>query len=127
MSNENKRGVVLLSNLDHDGMTFPQGTEFDFGDDEFEAALVAAGVAKWAKGPVPEAVTKAQLLEAIAHSGMRPVFDSVFADNPRHAQLFDLAIDVRRYAPVVADLATAAEKSEAEIDDLFRLAATFNL
>ena len=51
MSNENKRGVVLLSALNHDGMTFPEGSEFDFGDDEFEVALVAAGVAQWAKGP----------------------------------------------------------------------------
>lgn len=120
----NKRGVVLLSALDHDGMTLPAGTEIDFGDDEFEGALVSAGVAKFGKGTVPNSVTPLQAMGAIELSGLKPVLDLVFTSNTRAAQMFSLATEVRRSSQIVGALAMAAGKSETEIDDLFRLAAT---
>jgi hypothetical protein len=122
MANDNRRGVVLLSDLDHDGMTLPVGTEMDFGDDEYEAALVAAGVAKWGKGAVPDAITPLQALAAIEKAGMKPVLDGVFAENPRAAVMFNLATEIRRSSPMVEALRVAADKTAGEIDDLFRAA-----
>lgn len=123
-ANSNQKGVVLLSDLDHDGMTLPAGAEIDFGDDEFEAALVASGAARWGKGPVPASVTPLQAMNAIEKAGLAAALEAVFAANPRARQMFALATEVRRSSPIVAGLAQAAEKTEAEIDDLFRLAAT---
>jgi hypothetical protein len=124
MANDNRRGVVLLSDLNHDGMTLPKGTELDLGDDELESALVAAGAARWGKGAMPDAITPLQALAAIEAAGMKPVFDAVMAQNPRAAQMFTLATEVKRGSAIVEGLRLASDKTAGEIDDLFRLAAT---
>jgi hypothetical protein len=124
MANDNKRGVVLLGDLEHEGMLLKAGTEIDFGDDEFEAALVASGSASWGKGAVPEAVTPLQAMAAIEQVGLKPVFDAVMGSNPRAMQMFNLATEVKRSSQIVEGLRLAAGKSHNEIDDLFRQAAT---
>jgi hypothetical protein len=124
MANDNKRGVILLQALEHDGMTLPVGFEMDFGDDEYEAALVGAGVARWGKGVVPETITPVQAITAIEMAGMKPAFDVVMASNPRASQMFTLATEVKRGSAIVEGLRQASGKTSGEIDDLFRLAAT---
>jgi hypothetical protein len=124
MANDNKRGVVLLSDLDLEGMLVKAGTEIDFGDDEYEGALVASGVARWGKGPVPESITPLQAMTAIERAGMKPVFDMVMAGNPRAMQMFTLATEVKRTSALVEGLRQAAGKTPGDIDDLFRLGAT---
>ena len=69
-------------------------------------------------------VTKAQFREALDHSGMTPFFDLLLTAGEQRAQIFELAIEVYRGASIVTELAFIAGKSEAEMDDLFRLAAT---
>jgi len=81
-------------------------------------------VARWGKGPVPEAVTPLQALAAIEAAGMKPVFDAVMGANARASQMFNLATEVKRQSAIVEGLRQAAGKTSAEIDDLFRLAET---
>ena len=120
----NKRGIILLSDLEMDGLTIPSGSEIELGDDELESSLVGAGVAKWGKGVVPDAITPLQALAAIEAAGMKPAFDAVMAGNPRAAQMFTLASEIKRSSAIVEGLRGAAAKSAGEIDDLFRLAVT---
>jgi hypothetical protein len=122
--NDNKRGVVLLSDLEHEGMTMPAGKEIDFGDDLFEASLVAAGIAEWGKGPVPDSITPLQAMTSIEMSEMAVAFGNVMSSNPRAQQMFSLATEIKRTSPIVEGLRLAAGKTAGEIDDLFRLAAT---
>lgn len=121
--NKNQRGIILLSALDHDGVTLPAGAEITFLDDDLEMALVAAGVARWGKGPVPDSVKPLQILAAIEQAGLKPVLDQIFAADPRAEMMFALASDVRRASPVIDGLRAAANLTVADIDDLFRAAA----
>ena len=122
--NGNTRGIILLSDLEMDGFTIPQGSEIELDDDELEASLVNAGVARWGKGAVPASVTPLQALAAIEAAGIKPVFDAVMGGNARAAMMFNLASEIKRESAIVEGLRQAADKSPAQIDDLFRLAAT---
>jgi hypothetical protein len=121
---DNQRGVVLLQALELDGMTIPAGTEIDLGGNELETSLVAAGIARWGKGPVPSTITPLQALTAIETAGMKEVFDAVMAANPRAALMFSLTSEVQRGSAIVEGLRIKAGKTTGEIDDLFRLAGT---
>jgi hypothetical protein len=75
--------------------------------------------------PVPEAVTPYQARKALLASGMLDQVEALMAQAPREAQLaWEYAIEVRRDDPFIALMAGQLGLTDAQVDDLFRLAAT---
>lgn len=76
--------------------------------------------------PVPDSVSPRQIRRALNQLGLRATVDAAIAMLPQDARDdWDYALEVRRDWPLVASLAAGLGKTEAEIDDIFRLAATF--
>lgn len=93
-----------------------------------EAVLVAAVAATYAPqaAPVPAEVTPLQMRRALNAAGLRPAVESAVAAAPQDARdAWEFASVIRRDDPVLAAVGAALGKTAAEIDDLFRAAASF--
>lgn len=75
--------------------------------------------------PIPQAVTRAQLKLALLAEGRLDDAGTAIqaAARPRKIEWAERD-NFRRNAPVIADLAAALSLNDAQVDDLFRLAAT---
>lgn len=108
------------------------------GDSSLE--LTAEALAAWLATPpvvppppVPESVGPAQLRIAIRHlhgitsGAVYAVISAIpdAADQDDARDLWEYATVIRRDHPLIASLAAAFELASAQIDDVFRLAATF--
>jgi len=75
--------------------------------------------------PVPESVTKLQLVRALRQTEHKAAFDAALNVAPADTQEdWSLAVEIRRDDPLVASFASELDVSSADVDDLFRLAAT---
>jgi hypothetical protein len=75
---------------------------------------------------VPAEVTPLQMRRALNTSGLRTVVESAVAAAPQDARdAWEFASVIRRDDPILAGMAAALGKTDAEIDALFILAATF--
>lgn len=73
---------------------------------------------------VPEKVTDLQFRLALSMLGLRDAAEKIVEDgSPDIRDYWDRAVAIHRGHPFVVQAARALKKSEAEIDDLFRLAA----
>jgi hypothetical protein len=74
---------------------------------------------------VPESVTPRQARLALLAAGLLDTVESAIAAGSRADQItWEFAVDVRRDYPMIANLGTALGLTSAQIDDLFRTAAT---
>jgi len=74
--------------------------------------------------PVPSSVTPLQLVRALRQVGLKAAFDAAIDADAEAKEDFALAREIERDDPLVASMATALGKTSAEVDDIFRLAAT---
>lgn len=76
--------------------------------------------------PVPAAVTPAQIRLAILSTpGLQPVMDAYVADMDAETRIrWEYSTSVSRQDPAVIAAAAWASITDAQLDDLFRLAAT---
>jgi hypothetical protein len=75
--------------------------------------------------PVPEAVTPRQARLALLGAGLLDTVEATIAAGSRADQItWEFAVDVRRDYSMIANLGTALGLTSAQIDDLFRTAAT---
>lgn len=75
--------------------------------------------------PVPTSVTKLQLVRALRRAGLKASFDTAMsAASAETREDWSLAVSIARADPLVVSFAAALGKSDAEADDLFRLAST---
>ena len=132
-------------------MITAQDIETVFGFEPFSISLIVEGnrprteppltpaqqarlLAAWPDGPLtatPAEVTNAQFRLALIDSGIMP--DSVLAAiraiadpvaRARSLALWEYANHIQRANPLIAQLAPAFNLTDAQVDDLFRLAAT---
>lgn len=74
---------------------------------------------------VPGSVHPVQMRKALRQSGLKPVFDSWLASQDEDVQdTWEYSTVIHRNNPLIAAAATATNRTEKEIDDLFRLAAS---
>ncbi|MBJ7543270.1 hypothetical protein [Rhodomicrobium udaipurense] len=93
----------------------------------YQAWLAAGGVpspAPVVSEPVPASVTPLQIVRALRQAGLKGAFDAALAVDAEAKEDFNLAREIERDDPLVASIATALGKTSAEVDDIFRLAAT---
>ena len=75
--------------------------------------------------PVPESVTPRQARLALLNADLLDAVEAAIAAGSRADQItWEFAVDVRRDYPMIANLGTALGLTSAQIDDLFRTAAT---
>lgn len=77
--------------------------------------------------PVPDAVTPWQMRKALNATGKRSLVDAMLANQQTPRDVIDgweVASEWRRNDPVLLMMAGQLGMTDAEIDDLFRLAAT---
>jgi len=80
-----------------------------------------------AKQTVPSRVSMRQARLALLQAGLLGDVDAAVVAAGGAAQIeWEYAQEVRRNAPLVASIATAANLTDAQLDDLFRLAVTFD-
>jgi hypothetical protein len=90
----------------------------------------AAKRAEWeaeasAPTPVPQSVTPRQARLALLGAGLLDAVEAAIAQGPRADQItWEFAVDVRRDYALIENLGTALGLTSAEIDNLFRTAAT---
>lgn len=76
--------------------------------------------------PVPQSVTPLQMRKALRQIGLKAAVDEYVALLDEEArEEWDFCSEIRRDHAVLNAGAAALGKSEAEVDDLFRLAATY--
>lgn len=74
---------------------------------------------------VPQEVSPLQMRRALRALGLKPAIDAFVASKGDEAQeAWDYAVAIRRDDPLVELARAALGKSQAELDDIFRLAAT---
>lgn len=75
--------------------------------------------------PVPFSVTPLQIRKALRQVGLKAAVDSYLATLPEEvAEEWEYALEVRRDNPTLLAAADALGMTEAQADDLFRLAAS---
>jgi hypothetical protein len=83
----------------------------------------------WVQGPppVPQAVTPFQASLALLQFGMLDAVESAVASASRETQLaWNKATTIERNSPFVASMSATLGLNNAQLDNLFTLAATFN-
>lgn len=92
------------------------------------AQIVAAAEASNAgtlPAPVPVAVTPRQARLALLSAGLLDAVEASIAAGPRADQItWEFAVDVRRDYPMIENMRTALGLTSAQVDALFRTAAT---
>jgi hypothetical protein len=74
---------------------------------------------------VPQSVTPRQARLALLNADLLDAVEAAIAAGPRADQItWEFAVDVRRDYPMISNLGTALGLTSAQIDDLFRTAAT---
>ena len=75
--------------------------------------------------PVPASASPLQIRKALRQMGLKASIDAYIATQDDETQeSWEYAVQIDRDNPLIAAAADELEKTEAEIDDLFRLAAT---
>lgn len=75
--------------------------------------------------PVPEHVSPLQIRKALRQQGLKSAIDQYVATLSEEAQEeWEYATQIERRHPLIVAAATLLNKTEAEVDDLFRLAAS---
>lgn len=75
--------------------------------------------------PVPQSVTPLQARRALRQAGLIDQVNTAAAASPETKDAWEFASSVERNSVFVATLATALGLSDSQVDDLFRIAATF--
>lgn len=76
--------------------------------------------------PPPEAVTPLQMRRALLQQGLLDDVAAFVEASPLETRLaWEYAVEIRRDDAMLNEAASALGKTSAEVDDLFRLAATF--
>lgn len=101
------------------------GVQVQMSDAEAAAIRAEWEAAASAPAPVPASVTPRQARLALLNAGLLDQVEAAIAAGPRADQItWEFAVDVRRDYPMIANLGTALGFTDAQIDDLFRTAAT---
>jgi hypothetical protein len=75
---------------------------------------------------VPQSVTPWQMRRALNQLGLRATVESAVAAGDQDARDgWEFALEIRRDNPLLAGMAAALGMTDAQLDDLFRLAASF--
>ena len=76
--------------------------------------------------PAPSSVTPLQMRRALRQLNMRDAVEAAVAGaDPDTKDAWEFATIIVRSDPIIAAMAAALGKTEQEVDDLFRLASTF--
>jgi len=76
--------------------------------------------------PVPQSVSPWQMRRALNQLGLRAMVEAAVAAGDQDARDgWDYALEIRRDNPLLAGMASALGMTNAQLDDLFRLAASF--
>lgn len=76
--------------------------------------------------PIPASVTPWQMRRALNQLGLRAAVEAAVASADQDTKDgWDYALEIRRDNPLIAGMGAALGMTEAQLDDLFRLAATF--
>lgn len=120
------------------GAPFTDETLAEWNNDVYPCVEVPSGVTPapgwtYADGtftqasvrPVPAAVTPLQARKALTAAGLRAAADAAIQAAGQDAiDAWEYATEIQRTNPLVAGIASALNQSEADIDNLFRLAET---
>lgn len=81
----------------------------------------------WVPGPapVPQSVTPLQARRAMRQAGVLDAVKAAVANDPEMQDAFDYAISFNREGTFIGNAQALLQWTDAQIDDLFRLAATF--
>lgn len=91
---------------------------------ELEAAIAA--LSETSGNPVPRAVTPLQMRKALRAAGLKPIIDAAMTKAPDEVrEEWEYATVVLRDNATLEALAKSIGKTDEELDELFRLAATF--
>ena len=103
------------------GETYDTLEWFGPGDKPTEAELDSLAIPQ----PVPSSVSPLQIRKALRQMELKASIDAYIATQDDETQeSWEYAVQIDRDNPLIAAAAAELEKTEAEIDDLFRLAAT---
>ena len=92
---------------------------------EHQAAYEAWEVAQTV-APVPQSVTPWQMRRALNQLGLRAMVEAAVAAGDQDAKDgWDYALEIRRDNPLLAGMGAALGMTDAQLDGLFRLAASF--
>jgi hypothetical protein len=101
------------------------GVRVAMSDEEQEATLAAWAAAEAAPAPVPISVTPLQMRKALRMTGLKAQADAYLATLDEQAQeAWEYAIEIRIDDPFIEGARVALGMTEAEANDLFRLAAS---
>jgi hypothetical protein len=91
---------------------------------EADAAAEAARIAALPP-PVPFSVTPWQIRRALNQLGLRSTVEAAVAANQEAKDAWEYALEIRRDNELLTGMAEALSMSSEQLDDLFKLAATF--
>jgi hypothetical protein len=75
--------------------------------------------------PVPTSVTPLQMRKALRAAGLKPAMDAMLATLPEEVvEEWEYALAIERQNPLLQGAAAQLGMTSAQVDDLFRLAAT---
>ena len=137
---QNERGIPAgwPQELRPDATVLPDGFDFLLPSAQALAAYQAehqAAFDAWQQSqpveappvPVPESVTPRQIRWALNAAGLRATVEGAIASADQNTKdAWEFSNEVRRDNPLVTGLAAALGMSAAQLDDLFRLAASFD-
>lgn len=99
--------------------------ELDEGDEATLAAVLAEAQPIAPVVPVPQAVSPLQMRKALRATGLKAAVDQfVTGADDETREAYEYAIEYLRTDPLINGAAQMLGKSEAELDDLFRLAVS---
>lgn len=91
-----------------------------------QTAYDAWAAAQVASTPVPQSVTPWQMRRALNQLGLRAMVEAAVAAGDQDARDgWEFALEIRRDNPLLAGMGAALGMTDAQLDDLFRLAASF--
>lgn len=134
--NENAQGIPALwpAEVLPDVESLPAGYDqlFESVEDykayraQHQAEYDAWAAAQVTATPVPQSVTPWQMRRALNQLGLRAMVEAAVAAGDQDAKDgWDYALEIRRDNPLLAGMAQALGMTGAQLDDLFRLAASF--
>lgn len=107
-------------------LLFDSVSEYEAYRAAHQAEYDAWRSAQTAIPPVPQFVTPWQMRRALNQLGLRAMVEAAVAAGDQDSKDgWDYALEIRRDNPLLAGMAQALGMTGAQLDDLFRLAASF--
>jgi hypothetical protein len=123
--------IITVTGISGNSYVLEGGIGLESPTEANEANVEAELPALWANPyrapqPPPSPVTRLQFRRALNAAGMRGMVEAALATAPQDAKdAWDCATEVRRDDATLNAMAAALGLSTTQVDDLFRLAATY--